>query len=88
MSLFLVFSSNLTHENTSHDHQILSLNKNRIRGVNDFLMQAVDKFPALKHLSLLGNPCCPSEIFGESREDYERCESHNLFVWVNVRARE
>jgi hypothetical protein len=53
--------------------QVLSLNKNQIVALGSFLVQAVDKFPALKHLSLMGNPCCPSEVFGASRQDYERC---------------
>jgi len=52
--------------------QVLSLNKNQIVSLGAFLEQAVDKFPALRHLSLMGNPCCPSEIFGASQADCDR----------------
>ena len=50
----------------------LSLNKNLIASLAMFLRDAPVKFAGLGYLSLLGNPCCPSEIFGSEKEEYRR----------------
>jgi Leucine-rich repeat (LRR) protein len=46
----------------------LSLNKNKITDILKFAADVGVKLPALAHVSLLGNPCCPSEIFGGTPE--------------------
>lgn len=49
----------------------LSLNKNQITDVKNIVRNAKQKFPKLAFLSLLGNPCCPSEMTGGTSKQYE-----------------
>eukprot|EP00038_Savillea_parva_P026366 m.53547 g.53547 ORF g.53547 m.53547 type:complete len:1217 (+) comp7465_c0_seq1:63-3713(+) len=48
----------------------LSLNKNKITDAHELARDLAAKCPRLAHVSLLGNPCCPSEIFGGTAEKY------------------
>ena len=48
--------------------ETLSLNKNNVEDLDRLIATAVKKFPALAHVSLLGNPCCPSELSGGTPE--------------------
>jgi hypothetical protein len=38
----------------------LSLNCNRLEGIERFINELSVRFPNLRHLSLLNNPCCPT----------------------------
>jgi Leucine-rich repeat (LRR) protein len=48
--------------------ETLSLNKNDITDLDRFIAAAIKRFPTLAHVSLLGNPCCPSELSGGTPE--------------------
>eukprot|EP00041_Stephanoeca_diplocostata_P023746 m.589449 g.589449 ORF g.589449 m.589449 type:complete len:1124 (-) comp22371_c0_seq6:281-3652(-) len=48
----------------------LSVNKNNIASLTDFLGHAQNKFPKLSYLSMIGNPCCPSELTGGTESEY------------------
>ena len=52
--------------------ETLSANKNQFGNLGYFLEQATKKFPKLKNLSLVGNPCCP---FFDGAEEYEKYKS-------------
>eukprot|EP00038_Savillea_parva_P001691 m.106509 g.106509 ORF g.106509 m.106509 type:complete len:570 (+) comp10590_c1_seq1:259-1968(+) len=51
--------------------QTLSLNMNVITNLNALLVHCVNNFPRLTLLSLLGNPCCPSELIGHTAREYD-----------------
>mmetsp|Transcript_34541 Transcript_34541/g.60638 ORF Transcript_34541/g.60638 Transcript_34541/m.60638 type:complete len:195 (-) Transcript_34541:2046-2630(-) len=38
----------------------LSLNCNRLEGIDRIIAELAVRFPSLKHLSMLNNPCCPT----------------------------
>lgn len=38
----------------------LSLNCNRLEGIDRIISELAVRFPALRHLSMLNNPCCPT----------------------------
>lgn len=48
----------------------LSLNKNNVTSLPNFLRDAQEKFPKLSYLSMIGNPCCPSELTGGTESEY------------------
>ena len=48
--------------------ETLSLNKNDVADLDRFCTAALTKFPTVAHVSLLGNPCCPSELSGGTPE--------------------
>ena len=48
----------------------LSLNKNKLLSVDNIVRNAAEKFPKLAFLSLLGNPCCPSDLVGGTAQEY------------------
>lgn len=48
----------------------LSLNNNRIAGLPAIVAAAAAAFPALAHLSLLGNPACPNYLTGGTAREY------------------
>eukprot|EP00037_Helgoeca_nana_P036285 m.10646 g.10646 ORF g.10646 m.10646 type:complete len:528 (-) comp7116_c0_seq2:1739-3322(-) len=50
--------------------QTLSLNMNVITNLNGLLGHCSVNFPRLTLLSLLGNPCCPSEVIGYTATEY------------------
>eukprot|EP00039_Didymoeca_costata_P011880 m.168472 g.168472 ORF g.168472 m.168472 type:complete len:1024 (+) comp15319_c2_seq1:135-3206(+) len=50
--------------------ETLSLNKNNITSLKAVIRAAKKKFPNLKFISLLGNPCCPSELSGGTEAQY------------------
>ncbi len=49
--------------------ETFSANKNQFSNLSYFLELAVKKFPKIKNLSLVGNPCCP---FFEGGSEYEK----------------
>ena len=49
----------------------LSLNFNAVYGLDAVLSCIRDKFPKVTFLSLLGNPCCASELYGSTANQYE-----------------
>lgn len=50
----------------------LSVNKNLLDDVHAVASE-LPRFPALVHLSLLGNTCCPSGLSGEGQGRYHGC---------------
>ena len=49
----------------------LSLNFNAVYCLDAVLTCIHEKFPKLTFLSLLGNPCCASELYGSTTNQYE-----------------
>lgn len=52
----------------------LSLNKNKIKDLEGLLDKVASHLPALRYLSLLGNPACPTQLscLENDEEDYQR----------------
>ena len=50
--------------------ELLSLNNNSFEDLQDLVQQIKVNFPNVKHLSLLKNPCCPSDMLGGDHDDY------------------
>ena len=54
--------------------QTLSLNANRVDDLDALLSDVGERFPQLTYLSLLGNPCCPSESALQPYRHRSRCD--------------
>jgi len=57
--------------------ETFSANKNQFSNLHAFLDAAPLKFPNIKNLSLVGNPCCP---FFEGGESYEKYKADVLYA--------
>ncbi|KAF8289834.1 hypothetical protein TcYC6_0009280 [Trypanosoma cruzi] len=60
--------------------QRLWLNNNRLVGLEDVLTVVSMQCPALTYLSLLRNPCCPSELDGHLPIEYTRYRLYVKYV--------
>ncbi|XP_025097307.1 leucine-rich melanocyte differentiation-associated protein-like isoform X2 [Pomacea canaliculata] len=81
----LVLDNNEIGDDTMFPHieslDTLSLNKNRITKLDQFLKQIESRFPCLTYLSLLGNTACPNQLSSTDKddEDYQRYRYYVLF---------
>ena len=59
----------------------LSLNNNAIEDIEELLGLINANYPALRFLSLLKNPCCPSPIFQSEKDegDYRRYRYYVIY---------
>lgn len=51
---------------------LFSLTLSYIDNLDLFLNAIHDKFPNLKYLSMLKNPCCPNYFVGKDSQAYQR----------------
>eukprot|EP00035_Acanthoeca_spectabilis_P005084 m.110006 g.110006 ORF g.110006 m.110006 type:complete len:898 (+) comp12864_c0_seq1:545-3238(+) len=65
-----IADSDLAHLPGIPGLKTLSLNQNRVQSLLAFVGFANVKYPRLAFVSLLGNPCCPSEVSGGTAEEY------------------
>jgi len=52
--------------------ETLWVNSNNIQYLDRFLTSIRDKFPHLKYLSMLKNPCCPNYFVGKGSAEYKK----------------
>ncbi|XP_003748189.1 leucine-rich melanocyte differentiation-associated protein [Galendromus occidentalis] len=60
--------------------QTLSLNKNQFPDITKLMSAINQAFPRLRHLSLLGNPCCPDRLTRPQEQDQEDYTGYRLYV--------
>jgi hypothetical protein len=61
--------------------ELCSLNNNSLSDLQGVVRKLSQVFPNLKHLSLLKNPCCPSEMFGGNHDDYVNYRYYYYFIF-------
>lgn len=64
--------------------ETLWLNGNNLDDIEN-VVRNLQKLPALKHLSLLKNPCCPNEFTGNDVNDYKLYRLYVLHFLTNLK---
>ncbi|XP_014247456.1 leucine-rich melanocyte differentiation-associated protein-like [Cimex lectularius] len=64
----------------------LSINNNQLTDLQSFLVKVKENLTTLRHLSLLGNPACPSPVSHNDKDDddYQRYRHYTLYHMPNL----